>query len=257
MRCHEARALDTAYLDSELDSRTSLEIDQHLADCAGCRRYFDVQQKLDVRIDAVLRGGTRDPQLWCQIEAQISENSSPALVKHRWRRAPAFAIAASVALAITWVAWPRPLPNPLVAAVAVDHLKYLNGSMPPQFEEEPSSEALARTDGRLDRSAFFKLPASAKFTPEGKRLCKIEGVPIAWMMGSSAGTPISVVVMKQSEITSFPALRKRFEDGHRIACFKAGDFEFGARVVDGHVVCVVGDLPRSEIESLLASVEAR
>jgi anti-sigma factor RsiW len=255
MRCHEARALDTAYLDSELDSRTSLEIDQHLADCAGCRRYFEVQQKLDVRIDAVLRGGTRDPQLWNQIEAKLSENSSPVLVKHWWKRTTVFAIAASVALVITWVAWPRSPANPLVAAVAVDHLKYLNGSMPPQFEGEPSSEVLARTDGRLDRSAFFKLPASARFTPKGKRLCKIEGVPIAWMMGSSAGTPVSVVVMKQSEITNFPALLKRFEDGRRIACFKAGDFEFGARLVEGHVVCAIGDLPRPEIEHLLASVE--
>lgn len=257
MRCHEARALDMAYLDSELDNRSSLEIDLHLADCPGCRRYFEAQQKLDVRIDAVLREGTRDDQLWSRIEEKLTEVSSPHSGRRWWRRASAFAIAASVAPAITWIAWPRPPGNALVAAVAVDHLKYLNGNMPPQFEEEPSSEVLARTGGRLDRSAFFKLPNPARFTPEGKRLCRIEGVPIAWMVGTSAGTPVSVIVMRQIEITRFPGLRERFDDGHRIACFKAGDFEFGARLMDGHVVCVIGDLPRPQIELLLASVESQ
>lgn len=76
-------------------------------------------------------------------------------------------------------------------------------------------------------------------------------------VGSFSGTRVSVVVMKEAEIGRFPALQRRFDEGDRIACFNAGDFEFGACLVDGHVVCAIGDLPPQEIKSLLASVETR
>lgn len=254
MRCHETRALETAYSDSELDTRSSLEIEQHLAICAGCSRYFEAQQKLDRRIDAALRPLAKDQRLWQRIETQLTPKPS-TVSRIFWKRKIAvFAVAASLILSIAFLTWPRNPGDPLVSAVAADHSKYLAGNMPPQFADEPTEEALTLAAGRLDRAAFFLAPDSKQFTAQGKRLCHIEGTPIAWTMGTVRDTPVSVIAMNHTELAAFPGLRKRFEQGHRIACFKAGDFEFAARRIDDHIVCIIGDLPRPEMESLLASI---
>ena len=40
MKCDEAQTLHGPYLDSELDAKTSLEIQQHLKMCPACARLF-------------------------------------------------------------------------------------------------------------------------------------------------------------------------------------------------------------------------
>ena len=59
------------YLDSELDARTSLEIEQHLKACPACARLFAEEEKLEARIKASLKRGQRTPALWAQIERGV------------------------------------------------------------------------------------------------------------------------------------------------------------------------------------------
>jgi len=40
MKCDEVQTLHGPYLDSELDAKNSLEIQQHLKTCPGCARLF-------------------------------------------------------------------------------------------------------------------------------------------------------------------------------------------------------------------------
>jgi anti-sigma factor RsiW len=62
-----------AYLDSELDARTTLEIQQHLADCPDCARTFAAEAKLEAGIAADLKRGRRTASLWDRIEQQVTE----------------------------------------------------------------------------------------------------------------------------------------------------------------------------------------
>src|SRR5437879_5115438 len=71
MRCHEARRFLGAYLDSELDAKTSYEIEQHLESCPDCAGVFAAEQKLDARILTTLRQGQRTQGLWESMEARI------------------------------------------------------------------------------------------------------------------------------------------------------------------------------------------
>src|SRR5205823_3674481 len=71
MRCHEARKFLGPYLDSELDAKTSLEIEQHLEACPDCARVFAAEEKLDARIFGTLREGQRTQGLWDNVEARI------------------------------------------------------------------------------------------------------------------------------------------------------------------------------------------
>ena len=63
MRCDEVQPLQGAYLDSELDPRASLEIEQHLKGCPECNRIFVEAQ----RFEAWLKSGLnrRQPPSFC------------------------------------------------------------------------------------------------------------------------------------------------------------------------------------------------
>jgi hypothetical protein len=90
MKCDEVQPLRDACLDSELDARTALEIEQHLKSCPNCARHFAEADKLDTRIKAGLKQGRRTAALWEQIERSViaavpstaSSRPSPGLSEH-------------------------------------------------------------------------------------------------------------------------------------------------------------------------------
>lgn len=83
MKCEELQSLHGAYLDSELDARTTLEIQQHLAACPECARVFAAEAKLETRVAAGLKRGERTASLWNQIEQQV-RIASEAEARPRW-----------------------------------------------------------------------------------------------------------------------------------------------------------------------------
>jgi anti-sigma factor RsiW len=86
MKCHEVQTMQGPYLDSELDAKTTLGIEQHLATCPACAGLFAQEQKLEARITAGLNRGSRTAALWTQIEREVaaaapaSSRRPPALV---------------------------------------------------------------------------------------------------------------------------------------------------------------------------------
>jgi anti-sigma factor RsiW len=80
MRCDELRPLHGLYLDSELDARTTLEIEQHLKSCPECARLFAAEQKLEARIKAGLNQGSRTATLWERIEGAVSAGAPSAVL---------------------------------------------------------------------------------------------------------------------------------------------------------------------------------
>ncbi|MHB1305584.1 MAG: anti-sigma factor family protein [Limisphaerales bacterium] len=73
MNCQEIRALLDAYLDSELEVKTSLEIQQHLKACAPCARWFEAEQKSVSRLDHALRHGESTPAVWARAEQLVRD----------------------------------------------------------------------------------------------------------------------------------------------------------------------------------------
>ena len=76
MKCDEVQSLPGPYLDSELDAKTTFEIEQHLAGCPACAHVFAQEQKLEARINAGLNRGARTAALWAQIEQKVAGESS-------------------------------------------------------------------------------------------------------------------------------------------------------------------------------------
>jgi anti-sigma factor RsiW len=81
MKCDQVETLHGPYLDSELDARTSLEIQQHLATCPACARLFAEQEKLEAGMKAGLNRGSRTAAFWEQIERKVVAASSASRLR--------------------------------------------------------------------------------------------------------------------------------------------------------------------------------
>lgn len=272
MRCSEVRNLALAYIDSELDARASREIDLHIGACDGCRRIYETEQRFAEKLNHALGDLEATPDLWAAIEAGIlamdrPENPAPEgvtvppKIRHPWFKLSgrlAFSAAASLVLVLALGAgtsWWLQAHEPLDLAAAMEHCHLAHAAeiADPAFTSAPGPADLASARGRLDTSAFEVRPGDPAFTVSGSRLCELKGVPVAFVLAEHRSVPVSMIVMNDTELPHFPGASKRL-DSHPIACSELGHNEFGARRVDGHVVCMMGDLPRSEIESLLASI---
>lgn len=78
MKCDAARALQGAYLDSELDTRSTIELEQHLKECAECARLFAEETGRERRMRAALNRGEKTAALWQPIEQRVARADAAA-----------------------------------------------------------------------------------------------------------------------------------------------------------------------------------
>jgi anti-sigma factor RsiW len=71
MKCDEAQLLQGPYLDSELDARTTLHVEEHLKSCPKCARLFAEGRGLETTLNAALNQGPRNEALWAEIEHTV------------------------------------------------------------------------------------------------------------------------------------------------------------------------------------------
>ena len=249
MKCAEVRKFVRLYLDSELDTECSFEVEQHLESCAECASLFEAENKFDERLDRFLRGGEITRPLWEKIEAQIAPPCSRG-IKALWP----VALAASLIIAAGIFFFAKSRTLDLANAVEECHSAYAHQITTPEFSGPVPSKIAQQFGGRLDSEAFAYRPSEPAFISSGARLCHVEGVPVALILGHCAETPVSMIVFKKSELDHFPETKRKLESGDPIACSRSGPYQFAARFVDDHVVCLVGDTPRPMLEDLLKTL---
>ncbi len=249
MKCAEVRKFVRLYLDSELDSKHSFEVEQHLESCAECAGLFEAEKRFDERLGSFFRRGGAARALWKDIEAQIAPVRF-AKVKTLW---PA-ALAASVLVAAVAVFFTKSRTLDLANAVEECHSAYVHQITTPEFTGAVPDKIARQFGGQLDAAAFAYRPSRTTFTSSGARLCHVEGVPVALILGHCAETPVSMIVFKKSELDHFPNTKQRLESGDPIVCGRSGRYQFAARYVDDHVVCIVGDTSRPVLEDLLKTL---
>lgn len=237
MRCHEVRQFLGPYLDSELDAKTSLEIQQHLEACPDCARVFAAEEKLDAHIFSALRGGQRTAELWDGIETRIKPR------RFAWLAVAMPAVACVVA--VVSFGWWKTHRLEVAVAAAHCHREYVEGIIGPQ----PAGNLPAN----LDAGAFAIRPAPKMFQPAGTRLCHLDGVPVAAVLGHSEAAPVSMIVFRRSELDHFPVTKRRLETGEPVVCARIGRYHFAIRLLGEHVVCAIGETPVARLEELVKS----
>ncbi|HEV2046396.1 MAG TPA: zf-HC2 domain-containing protein [Chthoniobacterales bacterium] len=249
MKCAEVRKFVRLYLDSELDTEHSFEVERHLESCAECAGLFDAEKKFGDRLAKFLRHGPATRSLWENIESQISP-ARQAKLKALWP----VALAASLIIAAGVGFFTKSRSLDLANAVEECHSAFVHQLTTPEFNGPVPDKIAQQFSGRLDTAAFAYLPSRTTFSSSGARLCHVEGVPVALILGHCAETPVSMIVLKKSELEHFPTMKQRLESGDPIVCGHSGRYQFAARFIDDYVVCLVGDTPRPVLEDLLKTV---
>lgn len=258
MKCNEIRNLVLPYLDSELDAKTSQEIQLHLQACAECAQLFEREEEFSERLFSVLRTGQTTPAIWEKVESRLRPRHCAAWFLRHWKILSGSIATLIMALATAWFVVSPAMPSlDLAQAVAKDHTEFLEGKKAPEFKGA-LPEAIAKKLGEhLDRAAFDVLPVGSRFHADGARLCDLDGVPAAWTVGHCGQVPVSLIVFKKSELNHFPEAQARLASGERIVCTRSGRFQFAVRFVDGHVVCAMAEASKETLEALLESIHVR
>ena len=103
MRCEDVRERLDDYVDELLSESQSVQVEEHLAACAACRRDTDALRALLEQTAALPRDILPERDLWSDIEGALEATSSAALA--RWRRPLALAAAAVLLIGVgVWLA---------------------------------------------------------------------------------------------------------------------------------------------------------
>src|SRR5438128_4465733 len=198
MKCAEVRQFVRLYLDSELDAKHSFEVEQHLESCVECAGLFEAEKKFDVRLGRFLRRGQATRALWENIEVQIAP-----VRRGKLRALWPIALAASVVIAAGAVFLTKSRGLDLANAVAECHSAYVHQLIAPDFNGPVPGKSPQQFGGQPDTAAFAYLPSQAIFNSSGARLCHVEGVPVALILGHCGKPPVSMIFFKKSEIDHF------------------------------------------------------
>ena len=209
MNCSEARDYLFAFLDSELDAPLSMELQRHLDRCPECAREAEIERSVGRRLGAALSVDRADVvgldgSVRRMMRTDCDEDASVGVVGPRsgwW-----YATAAMILLAVGAASWQFMVPrsSPVAAERFVDLVvrdleHFLEEGKPLQFA---SADPAAVASWLLTATSIaVTLPQTANCSHEllGGRKCKIDGRSAAFAMYDANGTPVSLVVVAETE----------------------------------------------------------
>lgn len=247
MNCSEVREIIQLYMDNELDSRDTLNVQQHLESCSACSHILEVfleqdrllrqeaqAQELDshllrARILNAIRSQAKQPLN--RFDVRAGWNTPRA-----WMRVAAIAVLAIAGGLLLSRAGLLPGINENVyAAVASDHADHCSiDSRRGAITDHEELDRLSRSYGKLDRTP--DLTAFGYVDPAG-RACKVNGTVFLHLVYYSPDRqPLSIFLRPHSSDLANDGLTILHEKSHAVSSIsKAG--------VDVLVVTSIDDEP--------------
>jgi anti-sigma factor RsiW len=230
MSCQETELLMHGYLDNELDLAHSLEIEQHLGECATCARAWEEQL-----------------QLRQALRTMAPRYTAPASLRRRLdgpRRQPWFAMAAAAAVAILAIGvWslPRGMRGE-EQEIADAHIRSL---MPNHLTDVLSTDSHTVKPwfaGKLDFSPVVKDFADHNFRLLGGRLDYLDGRSVAALVYQRRQHIINVFTRPSAATRGRKTTSRQ---GYNIVTWAGSGMEFS----------LVSDLNLRELEELAALLQ--
>jgi anti-sigma factor RsiW len=239
MNCDEVRRHWELYYDSEGDSELYLRVNEHLADCAACSKWFFEQARFEDALAAKIAASTPTPELWQRVlsDARVVE----PVATRRWAFfTPILAVAATLLLAIGISQFIEPAePEHLSALTAAVHEQLASGAEQVQY----ASASDAAVENYLKRRVAFPVRCpprkDAGFIVSGGGVCQIAGDAAAYVVGQVDGSDVSIFILPEARLAQFAHERDvlRRETIHHC---REGAYEMVLAQIDRNLVVVIG-----------------
>jgi anti-sigma factor RsiW len=251
MSCSEVKGLIQLYMDNELDSRSTLGVQQHLESCSACSRLLDSYLEQDSKLRDYVRSLPIDSRLvrdkiLAAIKREPAERRTAWFPVSVWKRVAVFAILATSAAAIALQGgWLPGFNGNVYAAVVADHADHcsfdnLMGAIT-DVDELNKLAAYAKMSKAPDLSAL------GYANPRG-RTCKVDGMDFLHLIYYSADQqPVSLFMRPQAQNNTLGELTVFRENGYGIASVSKSGVDF----------IVVSSLSEKETADIAQSVAAQ
>jgi anti-sigma factor RsiW len=247
MDCKRVQGLINAYVDGELELTAALDLEAHLESCAQCRELREQVGGLSRRLREGLTRHVAPAELRERLTLGAASPPAPPAPSTGWQRRQAFALAASVMLAVFasggttyWLM--RPPASELVAEeVVASHIRSL---MPGHLIDVASSDQHTVKpwfDGRVDLAPIVVDFNEQGFPLVGGRLDYIGRQPVAAVVYKRRKHFINVFACPSvGSSAELGAARAWTIRGYNLLSWGAGDINYW----------MVSDAAASDLEAL-------
>lgn len=236
MNCDETRGLLHAYLDGELDLARSLEIEQHLQECAACSDLSRAYRELQTVMSSGALHYPAPSALRSRILNSLEQVSGPdrpydvalRLPEARWRLWRPLALAATIALAaVTLWTLTRGVPTPsardlLAQEVVSSHIRSLMADHLTDIASSNQHTVKPWFNGKLDFSPPVKDFADQGYPLVGGRLDYVGDRPVAALVYRREQHVINLLVWPSPETADQIAQLQDLQGYHLIHWTAAG-----------------------------------
>jgi len=256
MNCEQAKQHWHLFHDSEGAAELHHQINEHLAMCPDCARWYFQQSQLEEALAEKLRVGRPTPVMWdrirvhCLKERPSTQQSWFAPRGSQW-------LAALLLLAVVALVWfgavrsPRPESATDLASLSTDlHDKLASGREALKVYSDSPEEVEDYVRSRVNFPVRCPPREDAGFHLTGGGVCHFEKDQVAYVVGDVDGQRVSVFIMDRRNLVNYPvqgdALRRQGTYADR-----RGDCEVVMGELDRNLVLVVGRIATEHLRRVL------
>ncbi len=250
MNCDESRRHWELYYDSEGDSELYLKVNEHLAECPSCARWFFQQGQFEELVSAKLSAGEPTAELWQRV---LCETGLARPVAARgWMSLGSFmAIAASLLIIVGgWWMTSGTEPEHLSALTAVVHREFAEQHKPIDFTSVSDQEVEQYLKSRVSFPVRCPPREDAGFAVRGGGVCTLGGDSAAYVVGDVDGQDVSVFILPEERLSRF-AHERNILDREAVHHCREGVYEMVLARIDRNIVVVIGQGSPEQLERVV------
>lgn len=240
MNCQETRILWNLYHDSEGDPELYTQVNKHLATCSDCTRWFDAQDRLEVRINKSLRSDETSDELWTAVLTHSGVVQPKS--QRRWLRLTvlvALAACLLIAVDLSWT-FSRSAAGDLAQLTAARHDQFLAGAAPVEFASNSDLEVEQYLHNKIPFPVRCPPREDAGFLVDGAGVCQLAAERAAYLVGHVDEARVSIFILPRDSLAHFPRQQKAVRRSRTHRC-REGRYDMVMAEVDHNVVLVVGE----------------
>jgi hypothetical protein len=250
MNCDIVRQHWELYYDSEGDSELYLQINEHLAACQGCAKWFFQQAEFEDAVTAKLAAAQPTAELWRRVMSETGV-AQPVAVRGWSFFSPFFAVAASLLLVVgIWQFRTQSQPEHLSALTATVHEQLVEGDQQVEFVSVSDAEVETYLKERVAFPVRCPPRKDAGFEVRGGGVCQIAGDSAAYVVGQVENKEVSIFILPAEHLAQF--VHERDVLGRKaIHHCREGKFEMVLARIDRNIVVVIGQGSPAQLERVV------